>query len=226
MPSALVPEDFIDDAAKIGCSVAAIRAVAEVESSGSGFDSKGRPKTLLEGHLFYKYTKGAYAKQYPSICYPTWTKRYYGKTRDQEWARLQQAIKLNRKAALLSTSWGTFQILGANYAACGYTDVEDFVLDMHKDSNKHLEIFTEFVIHSGLADELRDLRFADFARIYNGPSYRANAYDAKMLAAYNKFKEEEPTYNNFWQPLDEFPTDASVTQLASFTTPSLDLELP
>ena len=67
MSHILTRNDFIDDARKIGCSIAAIRAVAEVESAGAGFDSKGQPKTLFEGHLFYRYTKGKFATTHPPL---------------------------------------------------------------------------------------------------------------------------------------------------------------
>lgn len=204
--------DFVDDARKIGCSVAAIRAVAEVESAGSGFDKNLRPKTLFEGHLFYKFTKGKFAQSHPDLCYPSYTKKFYGKTREQEYNRLQRAVALDKNAAYLSTSWGTFQILGMNYAVCGCSTVEEFVQIMHKDANAHLELFTEFIINSRLDDELRELRWADFARIYNGPAYKTNAYDKKMANAYLKYvkedtpdlkAEDETSVVSFWNPPEE-----------------------
>jgi hypothetical protein len=85
-------------------------------------------------------------------------------------------------------------------------------------------MFTEFVLDSRLDDELRDLRFADFARIYNGPAYKSNAYDTKMLAAYKKYQREEdslaavpqesPPEDIFWQPLEE-PQPGSFAELSS-----------
>jgi hypothetical protein len=205
----LTRDDFLDDASKIGCNVAAIRAVAEVESSGSGFDLLGRPKTLFEGHIFYKLTKGKFAASHPSICYPKWTRQFYGKTRDAEWARLQLAISLDRNAALMSASWGTFQIMGSNYAICGFASLEEFVQAQYSDANTHLQCFTEFVLDRGLSDELRDLRWADFARIYNGASYRLNNYDIKMSKAYSKFIAEEEALSkqeaestSYWQPVE------------------------
>ena len=45
-------KDFKDAATKIGCSVAAIKAVAEVESKQSGFDEKDQPVILFERHVF------------------------------------------------------------------------------------------------------------------------------------------------------------------------------
>ena len=226
-------DDFLDDADKIGCSVAAIRAVAEVESAGSGFDSLGRPKTLFEGHIFYKLTKGRFASSYPSICYPRWTKQYYGKTRDAEFARLQQAISLDRNAALMSASWGTFQIMGGNYAICGFSNVEDFVSAHHTDANSHLQCFTEFVLDRGLSDELRDLRWADFARIYNGASFKLNNYDLKMAKAYSKFAAEEEelakvevaSTDSYWQPVEYGGDNSTFSTPGSIYTQPIDLVL-
>ena len=45
-------------AAMLRCSPQQLRAVAAVESSGSGFDSAGRPKMLFERHLFHRLTNG------------------------------------------------------------------------------------------------------------------------------------------------------------------------
>ncbi len=41
--------------ARIGVGEDEIHAIVDVESSGSGFDSQGRPKALYEPHLAYRY---------------------------------------------------------------------------------------------------------------------------------------------------------------------------
>lgn len=186
---ALSRQDFIDDAAVIGCDVAAVMAVASVESNGSGFDPERFPRTLFEGHWFSKLTKGKYDATHPTISYPKWTKKHYGKTWREEKARLDLAVSLDRTAALQSASWGLFQIMGGNHVKCGFKTVQQFVTAMCKSEDAQLAAFTQFIVNSGLADELRDLRWADFARIYNGPMYAANNYDKKMAAAYEKFKK-------------------------------------
>ena len=73
------PPQFVRAAARLGCSVPAVKAVVEVESAGSGFLSSGKVKVLFEGHTFYRYTKGKSAKSHPTLCYPTWTKAYYAR---------------------------------------------------------------------------------------------------------------------------------------------------
>jgi len=184
---AISEEAFIFAAEDLECEVAAIKAVAQVESAGGGFRPDGSVKTLFEGHLFYKNTNGRFAKSHPTLCFPKWTKQFYGKTGAEEASRLNTAIRLDREAALKSASWGAFQILGSNYSLCGCKSVQDFVNEMSFSEDSQLKLFVEFIINSGLADELREKRWADFARKYNGPSFAVNKYDTKMAAAYAKF---------------------------------------
>ena len=179
-------QDFVDDAALIGCEVEAVMAVAAVESSGGGFDPEGFPKTLFEGHWFHKLTNGKYSASHPSISYPRWTKQFYGKTWQAEKARLAEATTLDRNAALMSASWGMFQIMGFNHAKCGFKTVQQFVTAMCKSEDSQLFVFSQYIVNSGLADELRDKRWADFARLYNGPEYAKNKYDIKLAKAYAK----------------------------------------
>jgi len=185
---ALTREDFLDDAAKIGCEVEAIMAVATVETSGGGFNPDSTPKTLFEGHWFSRLTNHIYDGQYPTISYPKWTKEFYGKTWQQEQARLEMARQLDQDNAFKSASWGMFQIMGANHQIVGFPTVLDFVAAMCTDENEQLAAFTNFVLHNGLDDELRNKDWDTFARVYNGPQYKLNRYAEKMAAAYAKAK--------------------------------------
>jgi hypothetical protein len=188
MPAAtsLVEEDFQHAAAALGCSVAAIKAVAEVESRHSGFNPDGSPVTLFEGHKFHQFTGGRFDNAHRTLSYPTWTRVHYGRTWEEEQLRLQVAITLDRKAALMATSWGKFQLMGFNYGVCGYVDLEVFVTDMRRSEREHLMAFVAFVKNQGLDDELRDLKWASFALRYNGRSYAENKYDLKMAQAYTR----------------------------------------
>lgn len=183
----LRPEDFFDDALKIGCEVAAIRAVAEVESRGGGFDPEGFPKTLFEGHWFYRLTKGKYATVAPDLCYPKWTKQFYGKGWLEEKVRLARACELDRTAALQSASWGMFQIMGFNHVQCGFKTVQQFVNAMCASEDSQLAVFTQYIINTGLAKYLIAKDWASFAHLYNGPEYTRNQYDKKLGQAYTKY---------------------------------------
>jgi peptidoglycan hydrolase-like protein with peptidoglycan-binding domain len=53
-----------------------------------------------------------------------------------------------------------------------------------------LQAFVGFVEANRLDRHLRTHNWAKFARGYNGPQYRKNAYDAKMARAYEKYAAE------------------------------------
>lgn len=184
---ALTKQDFADAAKELNCSPEAIEAVASVESNGGGFRPDGFPKILFEGHHFYRYVKGKYAASHPTICYPRWTRQFYGKTWQAEDLRLKMATALDRTSALLSTSFGAFQILGANFAACGCKTLQEFVNRMCKSEAEQLRLFIEYIKFNRLDDELRELRFKDFARLYNGPG-QVDVYGGRMEKAYRKLK--------------------------------------
>jgi hypothetical protein len=190
MPNLLNEEDFQRAARLIGCDKCAVKAVATVESRGNGFLQDGRVKLLFEGHWFYKFTQGKFATSHPDICYPKWDRSRYAKgatpeARGQgEWLRFERALALNRQAALLSASYGKFQIMGFNHAICHYTDVESFFNAMRESEGRQLDAFCHYVIENSLADEMRDRRWADFALRYNGKDFRKNRYDTLLMRAY------------------------------------------
>jgi hypothetical protein len=179
--------DFNSAAAALDVEVAVIKAVTEVESRGSGFNPDGSPITLFEGHVFSRYTKGKFDASNPTLSYPRWTRQFYGKNWQAEQLRLQQAMALDRQAALMSASWGLFQIMGFNFALAGHKTLQSFVNAMYRSEGAQLDAFVQYIIQTSLGDELRDKRFADFARKYNGPDYKKNQYDVKLNRAYAKF---------------------------------------
>jgi len=185
-------EEFKTAADLIGCEVAVIKAVAKIESNGSGFNADGTPKTLFEGHWFHKLTDGKYSNdsRYESISYAKWTRKWYG-NQIVEKQRLDLAGSLDRDAALQSASWGAFQIMGFNYKLCGFNTVQEFINAMYKGEGTQLLAFINLVKSKKLDDELRDKDWAKFAYYYNGSGYAINKYDEKMKAAYIKFKAEE-----------------------------------
>lgn len=187
MKQRLNEQDFQDAANFLGCEVAAVKAVAEVESGRQGgFCPDDFPTTLFEGHIFYRFTKGHFAHSHPEICYPKWTTDFYGRNWVEERKRLDIAISLDRKAALMSASWGRFQVMGFNFTICGCVTVQQFVNRMCTSEREQGKLFIEYIIHEGLIDELREHRWDDFARFYNGPLYIKNDYAGKLKRAYQQ----------------------------------------
>jgi hypothetical protein len=182
----LSTDDYLRAAARLKVDVATLLAVCRVESRGKGFNPDGSPVILFEGHVFFRYTKGSFTETHPDLCYRQWTRKYYGKTWQEEQDRFTRALRLDPVAALMSTSWGLFQLMGFNYALCGYRQVWDFADAMRDSEGKQLDAFVGYVIHTGLDGPLRQKRWADFAVKYNGANFRANQYDTKLALEYEK----------------------------------------
>lgn len=181
MKPKLTSADFVRAARALGCDVPAIRAVAKVEAPRGAFQLDGLPTILFERHVFSRLTKGRFDVIVPDLSNPT--PGGYGMYADQH-ARLAIASNLDRDAALQSASWGMFQIMGFNHASAGHATLQSFINAMYAGEPEHLDAFVALIKSFGLADELRDHRWAAFAKGYNGPGYRANQYDTKIEAAF------------------------------------------
>lgn len=189
--------DYAKAAESIGVDVATIRAVCEVEASGSGFLPDGRPKILFEGHVFWMelvrvgIDPGTIFSGNKDILYLQWTKAHY-KGGAGEYSRLERAMKIHKVAALASASWGLFQIMGYHFLRCGFSNVVDFVDAMYESEGMHLMAFCKLVKNTSFAGEslanyLKRKDWAMFAKGYNGAGYAANQYDERLVAAYRKW---------------------------------------
>lgn len=186
----LTKADIVTAAQQLGVEPATIKAVFDVEAAGAPFLPDGRPKILFEAHKFgaatnYKYS----AITDPNgkfISAKAWDRRLYGAGGAWQYTRLLLAMKYDEAAALKSTSWGAFQILGSNFSDCDYDDVYEFVKDMCDSAGDQLLAFCQFVNANELTGYLKSKNWAKFARAYNGPAYKDNDYDDKLAAAYHK----------------------------------------
>lgn len=179
------PEAFAAAAWMLACDVAAIRAVAEVESGPYGaFNDDGSPVILYEAHYFHRLTSGRFAKSHPDLSYPNWKPGNYGSNALQH-DKLRRASALNREAAQMSCSWGLFQIMGENFRRAGHVSIQRFVNAAFRSADDHLRMFVNFIQSNGeMHDALRAHDWPTFASKFNGPGYKTNRYDEKMTAAY------------------------------------------
>ena len=192
MMKSLTDEDYERAAKRLGCDVAAIKAVAAVESRASGFLPDGRPVILFERHIFRRQliqnggNTAALEASRPDLV----NRRpggYIGGAAEHE--RLEDAAAINRDAAIKSCSWGKFQIMGFNWRATGNATLQRFVNAMYRDEGAHLDAFVAFLFAEGLDDELVRHDWSAFAERYNGPAYKKNKYDAKLAVAYKRFAQ-------------------------------------
>ena len=94
---------------------------------------------------------------------------------------------MNPNAALQSASWGIGQIMGENFSAAGFPDVETMVAAMVDSENAQLDAFRSFLQSNRLSGPLQAHDWASFARGYNGPNFAMNQYDTQFNA---------PPFNN------------------------------
>lgn len=178
----------------LGCQVAAVRAVLAVESAGSGFDSKGRPKMLFEPHVFWRELGSGPKRDRAAregLAYPRWER---GRYPADSYPRLIAATAIDETAALRSASWGLGQVMGVNHWAAGFETVQEFVRAMTYSEGAHLYAMARFIVTNGLQRHLRNLDWNEFARGYNGASYATHGYHTRLAGAYwDRHRDEQVT---------------------------------
>lgn len=167
----------------------AMRAVASVESGGSGWDNAGLLKILWERHYLWRRVKLAV----PFLSDP----KPGGYTIDADhdgicdsWEKLADATgRFGFDTAAECASFGKFQIMGAHWKALGYASVADFVWRLSRDEKAHYEAFARFIKANNLVGALN--RCADtpascraLAEGYNGKGQ--NGYDARIASAWRR----------------------------------------
>ena len=187
---------YISAAWLLGVQPEALQAVAEVEAGPFGaFLDNGEPVILYERHIFHRLTNGRFAGALAPGDFPREVSELsnpsaggYGAVSIQH-AKLAAAVRLDREAALKACSWGLFQILGLNHAEAGHPSLQAFVNAMYRSVDEHLRALVMYLRHDfRLVDALRSHEWAEFARLYNGPAYQKNHYDAKLAAAYARLE--------------------------------------
>jgi Putative peptidoglycan-binding domain-containing protein len=190
-PKLLTQRDINQAAATLGVSIAAVMAVNEVESRGTGFFEDGRPVMLFERHIMYRRLKAAgYNADDLSVKYPRLVNKLPGGYRGgwPEYTRLKSAQSIDHDIALESASWGQYQIMGFHWQPLGYKSVQAFVEAIQTSEAEHLAAFVRFIqADSALHKALKSKKWAEFARIYNGPAYKKNMYDIKLARAFERY---------------------------------------
>jgi hypothetical protein len=190
-------------------SLPVIKAIISVESSGRGHLSDGRAKILFEGHKFWhwleKFDKDPRVLKNGKehIIYEKWTRDHY-RVGAGEYERLKEAKTIDPKAAIYSTSWGLFQILGENLEhnikGRKYKSHEEFEARQHESECYHFLDFLEFIKNKkvrgkSLVEYISENNAGNydweaFAFGYNGSAYKVNKYHIKMKNEYERFKRE------------------------------------
>ncbi|UAY95746.1 N-acetylmuramidase domain-containing protein [Dickeya dadantii] len=176
-------ELYLNAARELNCEVAAIKAIVMTETAlRSAFISPGKPKILYERHYFRRLTQGRYDRAYPEISGERY--KQYG-SHELQYERLETAMTLDRQAALMSASWGAFQIMGANYRSAGFNDIESFVSAMGNINGQVFSFINHIKNTPALRSALQNKDWTTFARLYNGRKYAERNYHIKMANNYH-----------------------------------------
>jgi len=172
-------------AAALHVSTPGIWAVLHVEAAGCGFLPDRRPVIRFERHIFHRLTGGQYDRSHPDISDPN--PGNVAPDGPPQYTLLEKALSLNPDAALQSASWGFVQILGANYALAGFSDVESMIAAMVESESAQLDAFRAFLQSTHLAGHLQTQNWTAFARGYNGADFERYHYDQQLEAAFKLF---------------------------------------
>jgi len=105
---------------------------------------------------------------------------------------MAEALRLDRKAALESASWGLGQVLGSNFAVAGFDDAEDMVAKMVQSERHQLLGMFNFIDGNNLGRHLKSQDWRRFALGYNGSNAEENDYPGKLKRAFDQFANGSP----------------------------------
>ncbi|MEG4641421.1 N-acetylmuramidase domain-containing protein [Paracoccus sp. APAP_BH8] len=165
-------QDFVVAAEELGCDVAALQAVWQVEASGKPFRSDGTLERRFEPHKLRK----------PEGNYKTSAKLSFAARE----AKFDAAYARNQEDAMRATSWGGPQIMGFNAQAAGYASAGDMVKAMAASEGEQLRAFVRLIKSWRLDSALRAHDWRTFAARYNGNANVAE-YSARIESAFQKF---------------------------------------
>jgi hypothetical protein len=184
---AVTPEDIASIAGSLGVPTRNLKAVAQVESGGGGWDRSGLLACLWERHYLWRRVRIAV----PFLSNPTPGGYTIDADRDginDSWEKLaDSAGRFGFPIAAECASFGKFQIMGAHWKALGYASVWDFIWQLSRGEAAHYRAFAAFVRVNGLIPALQAVNgnpaaCTAFARGYNGKGQKG--YDSRIAAAW------------------------------------------
>lgn len=176
------PSIFREVADGIGCDIATIRAVFEVEAAGKFFNADGSIPRRFEPHHFPRglwsrlgFSPGDRAPWRASLALST-------QERQRQYA---VAENIDPEAAAVASSWGAPQIMGFNHTPAGFRTALAMVDDMDDCADNQVRAFFNFIVAQGLDGALRAQDWFAFASGYNGTG-QAEVYAGKLRSAYRR----------------------------------------
>ena len=183
-------KDFLitEQAKKNLIEPAVLRAIVDVESSGSGFYpvghlSAGKCKVRFEPDYFQKFSNSRpyFIPASVTVDAAKADPRFTGRE------AYEQAVIQSPASAIQATSFGLGQIMGFNFQRVGYVSLMDFSNAMEDNEYNQLQAFINFITADiNLLSAAQNKDFVTVARLYNGKKYAERVYDKKLVEAYQK----------------------------------------
>lgn len=159
-------------------------AIRAVEAPRGPFDKHNRLTILWEGHIFWRYIpqKLRAKAQVKGLAWPRWGDVAYGNYENQ-YRRFDAAMKID-SSAMMAASYGSFQIMGFNHSAAGFTSAGQMIEAFKTGEPTHVRAVLAFIKENPrMWNALKGGVWKVFARYYNGAGYAKNRYDVKLAAA-------------------------------------------
>ncbi len=191
-----VRREIEDIAEEYGWNPYSLLAIVEVESNGKSSWRVGgeqMPAIRFEGHYFYKRLKGAKLKRAVAegLAHPKSGRVKNPRGYKARYDLLARAKRIDRKAALESTSVGLGQVMGAWWDELEYESVEAMFARAEESVAGQVELMARYIDKFGLGHLVTGKpslkTFTRFAERYNGKGFRRNKYHTKMWASYKRW---------------------------------------
>ena len=171
----------VQTANNIGIEPDVLRAFREVESGGA-------PSAVrFEPHLFFRYRPDTKSQ----IPFTPTAGGYSLTASETNKAAFERAYKIDPAAAIKSTSWGLFQVLGGTILPAYGNSPSKFLRAFNRDpegvSFKSVEMWFAASPAAVKAAQAKD--WTNLARLYNGPNYAVGQYHTKLRDAYNRISQ-------------------------------------
>ena len=221
-------------AADAGIDEAGFLAVVEIESGGKPLEDDGRtPRLLFERHVFFRELKartpGKLAAAIAAgLAIPKWSRSTQYKDQGTSTGRLAllgQARAIDTECANRACSWGLGQTMGFLAEELGYPSATAMVEQMTAGGvGAQLHMMAQEITRKRLAPRLAAGDWAGFAAAYNGPGYKANAYDTRLASACRRWQRTlatPPSAPKRWTSLADYEVRAVQQRLADLGYPEV-----
>lgn len=189
---AITEEELLSLSEELGdTTTKRIKAVAEVESGGSGWFNSGLPKILYERHYFYRLVPSPFKNLrgwFINKVAGDYTSDANKNNINDSWEKLADAACIDPDAAFQSISIGKFQVMGSHYKMLGFNHPIEMLWAATGYEYQHYKMLVGYIKGTNLLTAYKALSTNPddcraFAKGYNGPKYEKYQYHLKLAKA-------------------------------------------